>query len=544
MYYDFRTTILDILLEEVIMYLRKSRSDDPTLTVDEVLRNHEKELDEWCERNLGGKVPEANRYREIVSGEKLAERPEMKKLLNRLEDKKIKYIICVEPTRLSRGYLDEIGFIIKNFRYNKIKVITPTKIFNLEDEYDRELFERELKRGNEYLEYAKKVMYKGRLRKCADGEWIAGAPYGYKKLQYKEGKRIVKTLAIDEEKAEIVRMIYKWYAIDGMSIRGIENKLDDLKIVSPSGAIWRDAGSVTVMLQNPAYIGKVRYSYKKSTTEVINQEFVTKYKRDKDGCYLFDGLHTPIIDNELFELVQEKKKYSVPVSEQREIANMFSGIVYCKKCGHAVKLLSSRPTAKYMLCRHAKECSSSGVRYEEFLSNVCNTLQQCVDEFEIKLKKSGNDNEVEEHLKLIELTEKKLKKLEQTEMSQWETQTNPDTSQRMPQHIFKSLNDKVVAEINETRELLKELYVTKPEKANYEQKIATFKKAIEYINDDSVPAKLKNDFLKSFIDRIELGREKVQRISVKEAKEQNVKVISPKTVYSSTPYTIEIFFKA
>ena len=143
-----------------------------------------------------------------------------------------------------------------------------------------------------------------------------------------------------------------------------------------------------------------------------------------------------------------------------------------------------------------------------------------------------------------EYAEKKLKKLEQTEMSQWETQTNPDTSQRMPQHIFKSLNDKVVAEINETRELLKELYVTKPEKANYEQKIATFKKAIEYINDDSVPAKLKNDFLKSFIDRIELGREKVQRISVKEAKEQNVKVISPKTVYSSTPYTIEIFFKA
>jgi DNA invertase Pin-like site-specific DNA recombinase len=544
MYYDFRTTILDILLEEVIMYLRKSRSDDPTLTVDEVLRNHEKELDEWCERNLGGKVPEANRYREIVSGEKLAERPEMQKLLNRLEDKKIKYIICVEPTRLSRGYLDEIGFIIKNFRYNKIKVITPTKIFNLEDEYDRELFERELKRGNEYLEYAKKVMYKGRLRKCADGEWIAGAPYGYKKLQYKEGKRIVKTLAIDEEKAEIVRMIYKWYAIDGMSIRGIENKLDDLKIVSPSGAIWRDAGSVTVMLQNPAYIGKVRYSYKKSTTEVINQEFVTKYKRDKDGCYLFDGLHTPIIDNELFELVQEKKKYSVPVSAQREIANMFSGIVYCKKCGHAVKLLSSRPTAKYLLCRHAKECSSSGVRYEEFLELICNTLEQSIDDFEIKLKDCGNNNEVEEHLKMIELTEKKLKKLERTEMAQWEAQTNPDVSQRMPQHIFKSLNDKVVAEIRETKEMLKELYSTKPEKVNYEPKIATFKKAIEYIKDDSISPRLKNEFLKGFIERIEFNREKVQRISVKEAKEKGIEIISPKSVYSSTPYTIEIFFKA
>ena len=542
MFYN-KISIVDILLEEVIMYLRKSRSDDPILTVEEVLRNHERELDEWCERNLGGTVPEANRHREIVSGEKLAERPEMQKVLNRLEDKNIKYIICVEPTRLSRGYLDEIGFLIKNFRFNKIKVITPTKIFDLEDEYDRELFERELKRGNEYLEYAKKVMYKGRLRKCDDGEWIASAPYGYTKYQYKEGKRTIKTLAIDEEQAEVVRMVYRWY-LDGMSIRGIENKLDELKIPSPSGAIWRDTGSVSIMLQNPAYIGKVRYSYKKSTTEVINQEFVKRFKRDKDGCYLFDGLHSPIIDTELYELVQEKKKHSVPVSSQREIANMFSGIVCCKKCGKAVKLLNSTPIKRYMICRHAKECNSSSIRYEEFLENVCKTLDQCIGDFEIKLKNADNNNEVEQHLKLIELTEKKLKKLEQTEMSQWEAQTNPDISQRMPQHIFKSLNDKVVAEISETKEALKELYGNAPKKVNYESKIATFKKALEYIKDDSISPKLKNDYLKSFIEKIEYGREKVKRISLKEAKEQGVKIISPKTVYSSTPYTIEIFFKA
>ena len=33
--------------EECLEYLRKSRSDDPTLTVDEVLANHELELNEW-----------------------------------------------------------------------------------------------------------------------------------------------------------------------------------------------------------------------------------------------------------------------------------------------------------------------------------------------------------------------------------------------------------------------------------------------------------------------------------------------------------------
>ena len=66
---------IDFRPEEVIDYLRKSQSDDPLLTVEEVLSKHEAMLDEWAEKNLGGKVPEANKYREVVSGETLKDRP-------------------------------------------------------------------------------------------------------------------------------------------------------------------------------------------------------------------------------------------------------------------------------------------------------------------------------------------------------------------------------------------------------------------------------------------------------------------------------------
>ena len=48
--------------EEILPYYRKSRSDDPTLTVDEVLSKHETILNEWAERNLDGPVPEENVY--------------------------------------------------------------------------------------------------------------------------------------------------------------------------------------------------------------------------------------------------------------------------------------------------------------------------------------------------------------------------------------------------------------------------------------------------------------------------------------------------
>lgn len=71
--------------EEVINYLRKSRSDDPLLTVEEVLSKHEAMLDEWTEKHLGGVVPEENKFREVVSGETIAERPEINRVLRLIE---------------------------------------------------------------------------------------------------------------------------------------------------------------------------------------------------------------------------------------------------------------------------------------------------------------------------------------------------------------------------------------------------------------------------------------------------------------------------
>ena len=73
MYY----TVSDLKPEEVVEYLRKSRADNPLLSVEEVLEQHEKILNEWAERNLGGPVPEANVYREVYSGEIMDTRPQM-----------------------------------------------------------------------------------------------------------------------------------------------------------------------------------------------------------------------------------------------------------------------------------------------------------------------------------------------------------------------------------------------------------------------------------------------------------------------------------
>lgn len=144
------------------MYLRKSRADDATMTVGEVLAKHESILQEWAVNNMGVAVDDSRIYREVVSGETIDDRPQMLKLLKELENPAVKAVMIVEVQRLSRGDLEDCGRIIKIFRYTDTKIITPHKIYDLTDEYDRDSFERELKRGNEYLEYTKKILKRGR----------------------------------------------------------------------------------------------------------------------------------------------------------------------------------------------------------------------------------------------------------------------------------------------------------------------------------------------------------------------------------------------
>ena len=177
--------------DEILVYLRKSRSDDPTLTVEGVLSKHKSILTEWAEKNLEGPIPEENCYREVISGgESIHSRPEFKKLLKRMESPKIKAVLVVECARLGRPDLEEIGKLSKLFRYTNTYIITPQRIFDLRDEYDREAFEREMMRGNEYLEYTKKILGRGKELSLRQGYYInAVVPYGYERDWVYEGKR-------------------------------------------------------------------------------------------------------------------------------------------------------------------------------------------------------------------------------------------------------------------------------------------------------------------------------------------------------------------
>ena len=515
--YNYYDLIENLKPDEVLDYLRKSRTDDPTMTVEEVLIKHETILDEWAEKNLGGKVPEENKYREVVSGETIADRPEIQKLLKRIESPKIKAVKIYDVQRLSRGDLEDAGRLIKLLRYTNTFVITPTKIYDLRDEYDRDTFERELKRGNEYLEYSKKIMNNGRLLSVSQGNFIGNyAPYGYKKTWYMEGKRKCHTLAIIEEEATVVRMIYDLYVNKNMGRQTLCNYLDSMGIKPPKGDYWATS-TIRDMLSNPHYIGKVRWNWRKTVTVVEDSEILKIRPRKKIGEYLlYDGKHEAIISEELFYAALEKDGKNPKTKASTKLKNPLAGLIFCQ-CGRAMVYRQYKNAdgtdrcSPRILCNGQHHCNTGSCTYEELMNAVTSTLRQCIADFEIKIKNQDVDS-AKLHEKLIKSLEKKLQDLEAKELAQWESQANPDPSQRMPQEIFKKLNEKLLKEKEEIKEALQNAKQTAPNPIDYAERIVRFSDALNALSDPTKDVEEKNRLLRTCIERIDYTRERPTRL--------------------------------
>ena len=505
--------------EEVLGYLRKSQSDDPLLTVEEVLSKHESILDEWSEKHLGGKVPEENKFREVVSGETLKERPEINKILRLIESPKYKAILIVEPQRLTRGDLEDIGRIMKLLKLTNTIVITPERVYDLRDEYDWDAFERELKRGNDYLKYTKKILNRGRLQSVSQGNYLGSIPpYGFDKTFVMDGKRKCPTLKIKEDEAEIVRMIFDMYVNEDLGRPTICKRLDEMKVKPPKGEYWSPP-AMKDLLENIHYIGKVKWNWRKTVTIVEEGELLSTRPKAKVGEYLiYDGRHDPIISEELFEAAQAKQGRNHRAKAKTKVRNPFASLIFCKKCGRALSLRfykhpdgSERSPAR-LNCDGQIYCKSGSVLYSEMIDRVAAILEQCIDDFETRLKNNEGDS-AKLHKKLIQKLEQKKKELEAKELSQWESQSSPDPAQRMPPHIFQQLNEKLLKEKEEVQQALCKAYESMPEPVNYEEKILTFTEALNALRDPNCDPAKQNRLLKACIERIEYSREKPQRMA-------------------------------
>lgn len=479
-----------------LMYLRKSRQDDPDETVEEVLAKHEAILQEWAQRELGYKIPEDCIYREVVSGESIAERVKIQKVLARIEDPNVAGVMCVDPQRLSRGDLLDCGTLINTFMYTKTFVATPMMTYDLTNKMERRFFQDELMRGRDYLDYVKEVLNRGKIASVKKGNFIASKPaFGYDKVTIGKDHTLV-----PNKDADVVRMIFDWYVNERIGYAQIANRLDDMGIKPVSTDRWIK-NTIAQMLRNVQYDGKVCYNRKKAV--VIMKDGERKISRPlaaEEDMIIVEGKHPAIVDHELFMAAQQILNNNPRVKSDKELRNAFAGIMVCSHCklrlyyngygGH-------RPAR--LECRK-KPAHFKSAAYRDIVDAVVTALEQSELPNLEAMQKNNAGTSIAIQQQLIKHLEEEMREYHEQEEMQYELLE----TKRYTQELFEKRNTALRRKMADCEERLKKARLSLPNAINYEEKTLQLKEAIQALRDESIKPEQQNRLLKAIIDRIEL----------------------------------------
>lgn len=490
-----------------LMYLRKSRADNPDETVEEVLAKHEKQLQDHAIRLFGSKIPEGNIFREVVSGETIEDRPQIKRVLNKIENPSIAGVFVIEAQRLSRGDWEDGGKILTSFKYSNTLIITPPKTYDLNDKFDYKFFKMELSQGNDYLEYTKEILIRGRRASVKEGNYIGSvAPFGYDKIFIGKSP----TLIPNKNEAQAVQLIFECFVNEGLGWTKTARKLDDLGIKPRKAEYWNPT-QIKTILTNPVYIGKIQWNHRKTVKIYEDGKIKTIRPVNKTNTELFEGKHPAIVSDDIFFKAQKKLGKNTREPFSKEIINPLAGLLYCKKCGKAMTYRTYKnkdgtyKSAPRLACNNQIHCGMKSSTFDEVYNAVVESLNIIINDFEIKIK-NGDTNIYEIKKNMIKNLENDLEKLEERQEELYDLLENKIYTKE----IFIKRNEKLDKERKELQEKIKNAKTSLPA-FNLEEKMMQLKDVFNALTDSNVSPKNKNMLLKTIITQIDYSRNSENR---------------------------------
>lgn len=489
------------------LYLRKSRKDkDLEDKGINTLERHEKILRDLAEQQ-GLQIGEV--YKEVVSGDSIESRPQMQKLLEDVHNNKWAGVLVVELERLARGDTKDQGIVAEAFKYSETLIVTPSKTFDPNDEFDEEYFEFGLYMSRREYKTIKRRLAAGVKLSVLEGNYLhPKAPYGY---DIDDRGRRDRTLKENAE-ADVVRMMFDWFTREKVSICEITRRLTAMKIPSPQGYDYWSGFTVTKMLKNEVYIGKIHYGKARRVKEYKDKKLQTVSKKSAPGDYIVaDGKHNAIIDMETWELALARHAKNAPVKQGRELKNPLAGLLRCSKCGKVLALCTTSTKGsgttrvyKYDVFRHRREynCWCAAIRAKFVYPAVSDALRNYIADFQVKIDDNG-EKKAEAHAKVISTMERNLEELKAKRKKimvffEDDVYTEEEFLERK-----KEINDDITmlsAQIETARS-------TQPVEVDYREKVVKFTEVLEAFENPSVSAKAKNDLLKEIICSIDYSRE-------------------------------------
>lgn len=414
------------------------------------------------------------------------DRPDWNRLLKDAEDRKFGIVLCKTQARFTRDMIAVEKYLHGKFEEWNIRFIGLVDNADTDNKGNKKQRQIMGLTNEWYLEDLSANIRSAFDTKRKAGEFIGGfATYGYLKDPENSDKII-----IDEDAAEVVRMMYDWY-LEGLGIQAITTKLNSLKILNPTmhkreaglnfkvsvenNGLWNKT-TVGRILKNPVYLGHMVQG-KKRKLNYKSKKFI---EPPKDEWFIVEDTHEAIIEKSIFDKVQDRRN-SRPRNSGLGKAHVFSRKLRCLDCGSNMNKGSNKTKKgvrfSYYRCKlhilsppNDKKCSSHFI--------MMKYLEDIVLE---KIKKHINNYFDEESaisfLSLKMDIESKIKTLK------------------------KELN-KVEANINEQSRVLESLYIDKVNGIITEEIFISFSKKFSDENKDNISRKkdIENK-IKSLMDK-------------------------------------------
>lgn len=488
-------------MEYYCAYLRKSRKDLDAEAhgQGETLVRHEKRLKDYA-NSVGIKISKF--YREVVSGETISARPVMQQLLTDVENGMWTGILVVEVERLARGNTLDQGIVSNAFQYSNTKIITPLKTYDPNNDYDEEYFEFGLFMSRREYKKINQRLHEGIIASVKEGKHVGtSAPYGYDK--YKLPKQKGYSLKINEYEANMIKLIYNLYC-SGNGLEFICNKLNKLGF-KPRRSNEFTKSSITHILTNPVYIGKIKYTDKATTKKVINGNIVRVKNENRNVIYV-DGLHEPIIDLNTWNKVQNIRNSNL-ISRTKvdyTLKNPMASILKCGLCGKSLsRITNPNRNDVRICCRKCKDNVGSNINFVE--DKLLQSLKLLLEDYKIKL--INNDNSDVETL--LQINEDNISNYK-NELEKLRLQLNKTydllEQEVYTKDIFIERSNLLKKQIKETNNKITELENEKihimSQKNNKEILVPKIENVIDsYYETDNI--KMKNNLLKDVLEKVE-----------------------------------------
>ncbi|MDD2518408.1 MAG: recombinase family protein [Bacilli bacterium] len=446
---------------------------------------------------------------EGISGKNIQDRPDVKRLINDIKNKKIDVVVLYKFDRLTRDMSDtedvmkliqEFGIQVYTISGGTVDVSTATGRFQLRISGAVAQLERE-----QIIERVKAAL----VQKVKSGKSLCTSiiSYGYDRPKHQE----IQT--INKEEARIVKRIFKMY-ITGKTFTEIAKLLNAEGIPTKNkgkvrkrrnsnetyviNSVWQPK-TIRLILSNITYIGGVRYGI--NTPNEFEE---------------LNGLHEPIISQEMWDKVQERltKVKTVSRTNYPKEDVYYCGTLICAVCGHKLTTQRTKKTAKdgtklvhcayRCINREKGQCTAIGMSHNKVEEVFLNYIENIEELSEIE-----NIDTVEEDENIIEHIMQLKNKQSETERKKKEVMDlfmRNDIDYNQMSYMTSELEKNFTILKKELTRLEKQYQPTKQIDKSLIAK--TIKEHWKYLSD-----KERLEFLTRFVEKIVIVNRDTNRVS-------------------------------